>query len=241
MVNTGARWRQIIYASPPHLDLYLFCSNGTPFGKCLSYWPPFPISISYHLPNGDFLQPEGHVVELVAALEHSDRVYHVELEITTSGIEEVVAMMQVPFPVLTHLELNGYVEVPVLPGGFLGHRYLGGSASCPRHLRLAGIPFPESPPLLLSASDLVSLELDCIPPMSLISPKAMVIGLAGLTRLRNLRIQFPVPSPVQTRRLQDPPMLVVLPALTQFSIAGDSEYLEDLLARIDTPKTTAPE
>jgi hypothetical protein len=238
LVHVCQRWRQIIYASPRYLDLHLFCSNGTPFRKCLSYWPPFPISIAYRLPNSDYRDhhysedEDDHDVELIAALEHPDRVHHVDLDITTSGsrVEEVVAMMQVPFPVLTHLELTAYM-VSALPDGFLGK-----SAPCLQHLRLAGVPFPDLPSLLLSACDLVSLQLDCIPPTGFISPEAMVMGLAGLTRLRTLSIRSPILSPEQTRRLPDPPMLTVLPALTQFVIGGNNEYVEDLLAQIDTPQ-----
>lgn len=152
LVHVCQRWRRIIYASPRYLDLCLFCTNATPFRECLSFWPPFPISITYQHPNSDFRDPgdDDHDVELIAALEHPDRVHHVDLVITTSGVEGVVAMMQVPFPVLTHLELSGFVDVPALPGTFLG-----GSAPCLRHLCLASIPFPELPSLLLSARDLV--------------------------------------------------------------------------------------
>lgn len=133
------------------------------------------------------------------------------------------------FPVLTHLELSGFVDVPALPGTFLG-----GSAPCLRHLCLASIPFPELPSLLLSARDLVSLKFDCTPLTGYISPEALVIGLAGLTRLRTLSIHSPTLS--QTKRLPDPPMLIVLPALTRFVFGGDSEYLEVLLAQTDTPQ-----
>ncbi len=81
------------------------------------------VSISYHLPNSDYRLPDDdddYDVELIAALEHPDCVQHVDLDITTLGVEEVFAVMQVPFPVLTHLGLTGYVDVPVLSGGFLG-------------------------------------------------------------------------------------------------------------------------
>ena len=192
-------------------------------------------SVSYHhylSSSSDHRFPEAdddHDVELIAALEHPDRVHRVDLNITNSGAEEVFAVMQVPFPVLTHLELIGYVNVPVLPGGFLG-----GSAPCLQHLRIEEVSFPDLPTLLLSARDLVSLRLNC----GYISPESMVVGLAELTRLRTLSFvaQPPFPPPEQTRRRPDPPMLAVLPALTQFVFAGDSEYLEDLVAQIDTPR-----
>ena len=229
LVQVCQRWRQIIYASPRYLELHLCCTNGTPFKEELSRWPAFPIIIAYHLPNSDYRLPDDdddYDVELIAALEHPDRVQRVDLDITISGVEEVFAVMQVPFLVLTHLGLTGYVDVPVLSGGFLG-----GSAPCLQHLRIEGVPFPELPTLLLSARDLVFLQLGC----GYISPEAMVVGLAGLTRLRTLCIKThsPTPPPEPTRR---PSMLAVLPALTRFVFGGDSEYLEDLVAQIDTPR-----
>ena len=237
LMQVCKRWREIIYASPRYLNLHLCCTNGTPFRKNLGYWPAFPISIVYHLPNHDFLFPledDDHDIELIAALKRPDRVHRINLDTTTSVVEDVVAVMQVPFPVMTHLEFSGpSVEVPVLPGGFLGR-----SAPCLQHLHLNHIPFPELPTLLLSARDLVSLQLDCIPLTGYISPEAMVVGLAGLTRLRTLRIeiQFPIPPSEQTTRRTDSPMMAVLPALTQFEFRGESEYLEPLVAQIDTPR-----
>ncbi|KAH9029934.1 hypothetical protein EDB85DRAFT_1484418 [Lactarius pseudohatsudake] len=239
LVHVCQRWRRIIYASPFYLDLQLHCSNRTPFRKnlrLLSRWPAFPISISYGIySQWDHHRPRGgdnRDAEVFAALELPGRVRRIDVETVISGMEEVIAMMQVPFPVLTHLELSGDSNVPVLHGGFLG-----GAAPCLQHLRLKGIPFPELPSLLLSTRDLVSFQLNCIPPTGYISPEAMVIGLAGLTRLRNLCIetQSPVPPPERTRR-PDPPVLALLPALTQCVFVGDREYLEDLVAQIDMPR-----
>ncbi|KAH9025130.1 hypothetical protein EDB84DRAFT_1505415, partial [Lactarius hengduanensis] len=72
----------------------------------------------------------------------------------------------------------------------------------------------------------------------------MVSSLAVLTKLRTLSIYrhpsedsepSPIPSDEQRRR-PDPPMLAVLPALTQFVFGRDFEYLEDLVAQIDAPR-----
>ena len=142
--------------------------------------------------------------------------------------------MQEPFPVLRNLRLI-YMKlmdeiIPVIPAEFLG-----GSAPCLQHLFLYSIPFPALPTLLLSTSDLAQLELRIIPSTGYISPEAMVVGLAALPRLRTFVIEFQSASPRPD--LTPPPVTrTVLPALTSFQFKGASEYLEDLVARIDVPQ-----
>ncbi|KAH9005729.1 hypothetical protein EDB86DRAFT_1126806 [Lactarius hatsudake] len=64
----------------------------------------------------------------------------------------------------------------------------------------------------------------------------MVGGLAALTRLITLSIAFDELSVYDRRSRLDPPMRITLPALTTFHYQGYSEYLEDFLAQIDTPR-----
>ncbi|KAH9159793.1 hypothetical protein EDB89DRAFT_2236498 [Lactarius sanguifluus] len=217
LVHVCQRWRQIIYASPLYLDLHLYCSHRTPFRKNISRWPEFPLTVKYRVPEDQD--------DLIAALERPDRVRRVDLIITCSEVVQVEEAMQVPFPALTHLELIGpedEVDEDVLD---LPNRFLG------------------LPTLLLSACDLVSLQLDYVPPASYsygyIPPEAMVSGLAVLTNLRTLRIRkyaSSIPPHKQGRRRPDSPMLAVLPALTEFVFGYDFEYLEDLVAQIDAPR-----
>jgi hypothetical protein len=69
----------------------------------------------------------------------------------------------------------------------------------------------------------------------------MVPILSALTKLKSLHLNFEIPSsthgPGVSRR---PPELtrVVLPALTDFSFYGNSEYLGDFVSRIDAPLDT---
>ncbi|KAH9013486.1 hypothetical protein EDB85DRAFT_2219201 [Lactarius pseudohatsudake] len=235
LVRVCQRWRQIIYGSPRYLDLLLYSSNGagrrTPVKRDLSSWPALPIVMRYTVQGPDDRD------EVLALLKHSDRVRLIELTICNSQWGNVVAVMQRPFPVLTCLELaTGYsrdVDVPVLPSGFLG-----GSIPCLQQLVLYRVPFPGLPTLLLSARDLVSLRLDYIPPTGYISPEAMVAGLSVLTKLKTIWIMFfpQIYLPEQRGRRPDPPMQAVLPALTEFTFRGHSEYLEDLVAQIDAPR-----
>ena len=65
----------------------------------------------------------------------------------------------------------------------------------------------------------------------------MVRCLSTLTRLKTLKLGFksPLSRPArETRRLHTPTRSILL-ALTIFWFQGVSEYLQDLVARIDAP------
>ena len=145
---------------------------------------------------------------------------------------KMATVMQEPFPVLTHLTIRSKVgNVVVLPA-----KFLGGSAPRLQEVYLCGIPFPTLPTLLLSASDLVSLDLRSIPPTGYISPEAMVVGLAASPRLKFFVIGFQLAT-LHPDRIRPPPVTrSVLPALTTFHFQGAIEYLEDLVAQIDSPQ-----
>jgi hypothetical protein len=70
-----------------------------------------------------------------------------------------------------------------------------------------------------------------------ITPEAMVTGLSTLTRLQVLRLDLRSPRSRADRenRLVPRPTHIILPALTSFDFRGDSEYLEDIVAQINTP------
>ena len=231
LVHVCGRWRQIVFASPHRLRLRLRCTHRTPVRSHLSCWPAFPIVICYNI-LGKSLDPSDED-NLIAALEleHSNRVCVLDLYLTTTQLVKLVTVLQQSYPALTHLTLKSDLDAPVLPSGFLG-----GSAPCLQELWLEAIPFPALPTLLLSASHLVELYLHNVPKTGYISPEALVVGLAALTRLRSLYIRFRSTNP-RTDRMSLPPVTrTVLPALTSFEFQGDSDYLEDLVARIDCPQ-----
>ena len=138
LTHVCRRWRQIIYASPRYLDLFLYCSNRTSVAKNLGSWPAFPIALDYHWK----LRCEDD--KAISLLKHSDRVRLVKIRCLQQKWEKVVTAMQEPFPVLTELdlfvELGPLDHVPVLLSGFLG-----GSAPCLQRLALDRIPFPALP------------------------------------------------------------------------------------------------
>ena len=237
LVHVCRRWRHIIFASPRRLDLHLFCTYGTSVRNNLKCWPAFPIIVDYYpywdSDSGQSLAPDNDD-NVVASLEYPDRVRCVEIAATSSLLGKVARVMQEPFPALTLLRLSSNDEdVPVLPSAFLG-----GSAPRLQEICLDGIPFLTLPTLLLSTSDLVVLKLDNIPNTGYISPEAMITCLTALIKLRTLSIGFrsPTSRSDQMIRRPGPQTRAVLPALTFFDFRGTSEYLEDLVAQIDTPR-----
>ena len=230
LVHVCRRWRQVVFASPLRLDLKILCTNGTPFRKNLEIWPGLPIVIRYfrdRIGNDD----EDNVV---AALEHVDRVCEVRLGVTGSELGKISTAMRQTFPMLTRLNIESPVDsdnASVLPTEFLG-----GSAPHLQTIYLEGISFLALPTLLLSTSDLATLILHNIPPSGYISPEAMVGGLAVLPRLESFVIGFQLATSRPDRMHPPPVTRTNLPALTQFEFTGASEYLEDLAARIDAPQ-----
>jgi F-box-like len=228
LVHVCRRWRNVVFGSPRRLNLRLFCSDRTPARDTLDVWPALPLSIKC-------VERAGSVDDIVAVLERSDRVYNIELwNLERSDLEIISAAMQVPFPELTDLDLHSNGEtVSALPDSFLG-----GSAPRLRYLELEGIPFPGLPKLLLSATQLVSLYLDNIPHSGYIAPEAIVTALSTLTRLVQLWLFFESPQSRPDPAHQRPPPTTrsVLPNLRYFKFKGDSEYVEVVMAHIDTPR-----
>jgi hypothetical protein len=226
LVHVCRRWRNLIFWSSHRLNLQLVCSDRTHVRKMLDLWPPLPIVIhhSNHRNSGGD--------NIIAALEHNDRVCQITLERDLEW-EKVLDAMQKPFPMLTHLILFPNIEIPpVVPDSFMG-----GSATRLQYLQLDRVQIPGLPKLLSSATDLVHLKLWRIPHSGYISPEAMVTCLSTLPRLEMLYLTFESPRsrPNRESRRLLPPTRSVLPALITLQFAGVSEYLEDLVARIDSP------
>jgi hypothetical protein len=238
LVHVCQRWRRIIFASPRRLDLQLVCTRGKPVRKHLGCWPALPISIDFFSDItsagtriGVLLDP-GEEDNVIAALEHPDRVRRVGLALTPSQLGKVSAAMQGSFLALTSIRLRSIRgNGPVLPDAFL-------RSSAPRlqNIHLSSISFPALPTLLSSASDLVELRLSRIPEAGYISPKSMATCLAALTRLEILVLGFQSPTRRPSPRNTPPLTRSVLPTLTDLRFRGVSEYFEDFVAQVDTPR-----
>ena len=234
LAHVCRRWRSVVFQSPRCLNLRLFCApNRRPARDTLDIWPPLPLVVhdAYRLRNG--------LDNILGALEHNDRVCEIKLDSLTSPRFECVtnsAAMQKPFPGLTYLLLYnpqpyGQQQELILPDSFLG-----GTAPRLRNLSLSGVPFPGLPNLLLSATHLVHLHLSLVPPSGYISPEAMATSISALTSLESFGLQYRDPFPGGQR---PPPSLLtrsILPSLTMIIFKGASEYLEEILARIDAPR-----
>ena len=229
LAHVCRRWRSVVFQSPHRLNLQLFCTPETPARNILDIWPPLPlIVVSYQ---GD----TSGVDNVIAALEHNDRVCKISLK--TSGLGYTTkSVLQNSFPELTELCLGGFVydeQWPILPDSLLG-----GAAPRLQLLDLWGVPFPGLPKLLLSATHLVRLKLSGIPPSGYIPPEAMATSLSALTSLELLCLNFLYPRPLRALESRRPPPLTrsILPSLTNLQFKGASEYLEEILARIDVPR-----
>jgi hypothetical protein len=232
LVHVCQKWRNVVFWSSSRLDLKLHWTPRTPAKRMLDIWPPLPI-IVHHF---GITASEWRMHNITTALKQNDRVCQIALEpIPGWQWEKFMTAMSHPFPTLTHLRLKSDDEretPPVAPGSFLG-----GSTPRLRFLWLEHIPFPGLPKLLLSTTDLVDLRLWQIPHSGYISPDVMATCLSALTRLEKLDLEFESPLSRPDRESQRPPSSsrFVLPALTRFWYRGTSEYLEDLVARIDAP------
>jgi hypothetical protein len=232
LVHVCKRWRLVVFASPCRLNLQLLCTNRRPVRNALDVWPSFPLVIKSY--RG--LSRSQDTSNIIAALKQQNRVYKIDINgMAQLFLKKIRAIkLEGPFPKLISLRLwesfdrNG----PVLPNLFLS-----GPAPRLRELWLYGVTFPALEKLLMSTHDLVDLTISCIPRSGYISPEAMVTCLSALTRLESLKLQFRFPrSQASGANRQPPPFTrVVLPALALFWFKGDSEYLEDIVSRIDAP------
>ncbi|KAI0293317.1 hypothetical protein B0F90DRAFT_1928274 [Multifurca ochricompacta] len=232
LTHVCRRWRYLIFASPRRLDLRLLCTHGTPVRRTLDCWPALPVSIQY---GGVVGRPPPALKDednIIAALEHPARTYQIQLALTKSLFDKLAALKQRPFPALEYFRLMSLDEGEL---SALSSTILCESAPRLRFLFLGGIPFPMLPKFLLSTKDLVVLQLLRIPSAGYFSPESLVTSLSGMTQLETLYIEFASPSSRRNRRSLPPLRRAVLSSLTEFTFHGISEYLEDVVAGIDTP------
>jgi hypothetical protein len=227
LVHVCRKWRSVVFGSPHRLNLRTFCTEHTPVREMLAVWPPLPIVLRQF--------GTRRIDNIIAVLEHNDRVCEITLlDVRSLELEGVLAPMQKPYPALTDLNIwwGDHGVAPIVPESFLG-----GSAPHLQHVSLYYIPFPGLPKLLLSATHLVTLKLWYIPNSGYFTPEAIVTGLSTSTSLEEFWLAFGSPLSRSNRESRRPPPLTrsTLPALTKFLFKGSSEYLEDLVARIDTP------
>jgi hypothetical protein len=130
------------------------------------------------------------------------------------------------------------VEDPTELSVLAGNGFLGGSAPHLREIKLDGIafPFPEIRQVLSSTNNLVELHLSNIPNDAYFSPNDLVTGLSTLFQLKRLTIDFHSPTPSPPPSMTRPPsQCTTLPSLISLDFHGASGYLEEFVARIESP------
>ncbi len=232
------RWQETIYASLRYLDVFLYISGGDPITENLDRWPKLPLVLNHSV-------SDEQDDTLYNALAQRDRICRIKLVMLHSHAYWIEEPMVEQFPRLTHLDLiseskRDYRNVPYV----LLDRFLGGSAPSLQHLCIDNFEYEGLPSFLLSAPNLLSLQIKNIRPTCYesMAPEVIVGALAGLTKLRDLCIEFHLSCDFyekwQSLRTLPSPSLVhaILPALTKFQIGGDREYFRVLVASIDAPR-----
>lgn len=235
LAHVCSRWRTIIFQSQHRLNLQLVYTYKQPVRKTLEFWPTFPVAIRYpRLTRRVRPLTSKDEDNVIAALEHADRICELNVPMTDSLLAKSAALLQASFPTLQTLRL-GPQETSrplILPVGFLG-----GDAPRMRDIHLTSTAFSALPLLIQSARELVSLQLDEVPNSGHFSPEALAVGLSATTQLKQLKLYFQPQShrPDQTRTPLPPKSRSMLPALTEIHFRGNSDYFEDLVSRIDAP------
>jgi hypothetical protein len=194
-------------------------------------WPILPLEIrNPGNPRLSWTQGAGDIID---ALGYNDRIVKISLFDAPEKIwQKLLTAMEEPFPALTHLSLwsndsDSDTPLPAL--------LLSGPAPLLQSLYLNRATVPTLPKLLLSVSDLNDLQIWNIPDSWYMSPKDVVTCLSPLTRLSSFGLGFgPGHRPHPIRGNQNL-RRTVLPALTRFDFKGATDYLEDLVIRIEAP------
>jgi hypothetical protein len=227
LAHVCQRWRILVFRSPRRLNLQIACTDETQVREKLDVWPALPIVIS-----GKCNSQTCHD-NIIAILEHHDRVCQIELSLMWE-LEDIFEALEEPFPELTVLKLHS-TQTPDPIFSYSG-QHLGGTTHL-RSLSLTCIPIFGLQNLLLSSTDLIDLRLMEIPISVFNSPDEMVTALSALTRLQILHLgpEFDEFHPDWENRRLPLPTRTVLPSLIELKFEGVIEYLDDFMARIDTP------
>jgi hypothetical protein len=148
----------------------------------------------------------------------------------------IVEAIQEPFLALKSIRIT--VRDATWPPILVRNAFLGGSSPDLREIKLDGIafPFPAIRQALLSNNNLVELHLSGIPHDVYFPADDLVTALSSLIQLDRLTIGFHSPSRLPPRITHShPPQCTTLPSLTFLEFHGASEYLEEIVSRLDFP------
>ena len=230
LAHVCQRWRRIVFAFPCSLDLRLYCTPKTPVRNTLDCWPAFPIEVRCGgSPHPKRPSPEEED-NIVAALQHPDRIRNIELRLTSSLVDKLRTQVEEPFSELEDLAILSQNSTQlVLPATFRWGSRL-------RRLHSTRVAF-SLPQLLSSSPNLIDLQLHDIPRVGYFSPEALANALSGTTQLQTLSLRFLCPASRHNTFgvPQSSGERFSLPSLTRFKFRGTSNNLDRLAARIDAP------
>ena len=225
LAHVCQRWRRIVFASPHTLRLFLSCTSSTPVGRTIDCWPPLPLILRFD--SWPSYAPEGDD-NIVAALQHHDRIRCIELFLTDSLVEKLNTHVTEPFSELVELFIQSESNKPLI---------LPGPRHWSMHLRILHLKrsfLPSLPVLLFFSPNLVCLELHDLP-VGFPSPGVLAYALDGMCQLESLSLHCFHTSPLMDAPVPIPSKRPVLPVLTKLHFQEVVEYLGDLVAGIDAP------
>ena len=106
------RWRHLLYECSSHLGMHIECSNRCPIAlETLDHLSALPLFLSYH--DGAYTSNllgqrryEDIFSNICHALRLHGRLFHLDLMLYPSRMDEVVTLMDEHFPILKHLSLS---------------------------------------------------------------------------------------------------------------------------------------
>jgi hypothetical protein len=170
---------------------------------------------------------------VIVALRRPDRLCKIDLYVTSSMTGPIVEVIQKPCQALESIRITVKDASILVRNGFLG-----GSAPHLREIKLDGIafPFPEIRQVLLTTNNLVEFHLSGIPDDCYFSPDDLVTGLSTLVQLERLAVGFRSPTSCPPPTMTGPPApRTTFPSLAHLDFHGESEYVEEFVARIELP------
>ena len=230
LAHVCRKWRHIISMSPRRLDLRILCESRAAIGSILRSWPTLPLVVWFIASTRSKNLPRNVVV----ALHRPDRLCEISFDVKNSMIGSIVEAIQKPCQALESIRIT--IIDATGPSKLVRNGFLGGSAPHLREIKLDGIafPFPEIRQVLLSTNNLVELRLSKIPNDAYFSPEDLVTGLSTLVQLERLTVGFHSPASHPPSSMTRPPSRrTSLPSLSFLDFHGATEYLEELVARID--------
>jgi hypothetical protein len=127
--------------------------------------------------------------QIMNALLHHDRVRRIRLRVSAQILQKFIAAIDKELPILEYLFIGPltYNNISLVVPGILQAPRL-------RHLVLLNFSFALGSPLFTTASELITLSLNGIPPSTYIHPGDLLRYISCMPQLRTLGVEFRVSS-----------------------------------------------